>query len=574
MKHASFKRGLACALALASVSALGACSSLPANTEPTALHSFEPPVEEEESLAPQDGREPDLLLRDFYAALARPTQDYQAARAFLAGEAAQNWRAEERTLVVDRFDVNSQVSPADNRRVFDVSGIVVGQLANDGSYTPDHSTYTAHIEMQKVDGQWRITALPAGVVIERVELRNHYDPRNIYFLAPGADVLAQDRRWTYNGQTNVVTVLINMLIEGASQQLRPGVTSAIPADATFLGLNEGVYEFSGFQNVSPEDRLRFGAQLVWTLADAGVPGPYDVLVDGVPLSPGYASLSTDDFAGYNPQFTSASVKPIYALHDGHLYRVGSSGIEAVPGEVGTGKEVQSVDISPNQRVAAVRPTGNGNEKELAIGTLEGPLTVVGSNDTITRPSFEFNDSAVWAVVGESDVVRVVRAPNTGEISQQPVDASALSGIDGEISVLRLSPSGVRVVMIIDGHLYLGVVERQANGSRRIVNVHELAPALAGTAVSVAWQPSGSLIVGTSSAETPVWRVEYDGSAVATLPSGNVTAPVVAVASTGSTIYLTDAIAIRQYTTGAAADTSFWREVPGLQGLRSAPIVAQ
>lgn len=560
--------------ALASISVLGACSSLPANTEPTALHSFEPPVVEEESLAPQDGREPDLLLRDFYAALARPTQDYQAARAFLAGDAAQNWRAEDRTLVVDRIDINSQVSQSENRRVFDVSGIVVGQLATDGSYTPDHSTYTAHIEMQKVDGQWRITALPAGVVIERVELRNHYDPRNVYFLAPGGNVLAQDRRWTYNGQTNMVTVLVNMLIEGPSQQIRPGVFSAIPKEATFLGLNDGVYEFTGFQKATPEERLQFGAQLVWTLADAGVPGPYDVLLDGVPLSPGYASLSTDDFAAYNPQVATAAVQPIYALHDGHVYRVASSGIEPVPGEVGVGRPVQSADISPRQRVAAVRATGNGNEKELVIGTLDGAVTVVGRNDMITRPSFEFDDSAVWTVVGESDVVRVVRAPNTGDISQQPVDTSSLSAIEGEISVLRLSPSGVRVAMTINGHLYMGVVERQANGARRIVNVHELAPALAGTAVSVAWQPAGSLVVGTSSAETPIWRVEYDGSAVATLPSGNVTAPVVAVASTGTTVYLTDAIAIRQYTTGAGADTSFWREVPGLQGLRSAPIVAQ
>ena len=107
----------------------------------------------------------------------------------------------------------------------------------------------------------------------------------------------------------------------------------------------------------------------------------------------------------------------------------------------------------------------------------------------------------------------------------------------------------------------------------MVNVTEIAAQLDGTAVSLDWQADGSLVVGTSSAESPLWRVEQDGSSLVSLPSGNVTAPVVAVASGQNTLYLTDALAMRQLPANGTSDSAFWREVPGLQGVRSAPVVA-
>lgn len=121
-------------------------------------------------------------------------------------------------------------------------------------------------------------------------------------------------------------------------------------------------------------------------------------------------------------------------------------------------------------------------------------------------------------------------------------------------------------------MYTGVVQHTTTGERKIVNVHEMATEIGGTALSLDWQPDGSLLVGTSAADTPVWRVEQDGSAVSSLPSGNVTAPVVAVAASGSTLYITDAHATLQLP-ASGSETSFWREVPGLQGQRSVPAVA-
>ena len=89
--------------------------------------------------------------------------------------------------------------------------------------------------------------------------------------------------------------------------------------------------------------------------------------------------------------------------------------------------------------------------------------------------------------------------------------------------------------------------------------------------ALALQADGSLVVGTSTQEAPVWRVEQDGSSVSTLPSGNITIPVVSIAASPSTLYITDYHAMLQLP--VETESTYWREVPSMQGMRSAPIVA-
>ena len=73
------------------------------------------------------------------------------------------------------------------------------------------------------------------------------------------------------------------------------------------------------------------------------------------------------------------------------------------------------------------------------------------------------------------------------------------------------------------------------------------------------------------ADAPVWRVEPDGSGATPLPSGNITAPVTAVATSSTTLYLTDARATLQLPVNANS-SAFWREVPALAGTMALPIV--
>ena len=114
---------------------------------------------------------------------------------------------------------------------------------------------------------------------------------------------------------------------------------------------------------------------------------------------------------------------------------------------------------------------------------------------------------------------------------------------------------------------------RAAGAGAIVNVLEYSYELGGSVVSADWHPDGSLIVGTSNPASPVMRVEQDGSSTTALSLGNISAPVVAVAASPNMLYATDANAILQMPV-SGADTPIWREVPGLQGVRSLPIIAR
>ena len=61
------------AVAVASIIALtSGCTSLPANTDPHVLHPFDEQTAGGPDVTPVQGREPDLLLRDFYSAAAVP----------------------------------------------------------------------------------------------------------------------------------------------------------------------------------------------------------------------------------------------------------------------------------------------------------------------------------------------------------------------------------------------------------------------------------------------------------------------------------------------------------------------
>ncbi|MDN5728945.1 MAG: MtrAB system accessory lipoprotein LpqB [Corynebacterium casei] len=556
------------ALAITALS-LSACSTLPSSSDPQVLRSFSPQPEVDPAVGPTPGQEADLLVREFYSAAAIPSSDYSAARSFLSPEAAENWNPEESMRIVDLIELTSQNTQGSNQRTFTVRGSVIGSIASGGSYVPENSGYETTIRMEQVDGEWRITDLPDGVVFERTELRNHYQPLPVYFYRQTGSVLVTDRRWLFGSQTSLDAQLITLLLEGPSARIAPATTTVVPEEATFVGFEDGVYNFAGMQNMSADDRLRFAAELVWTLSHAGVQEPYSVTADGAPLVENLESMTTDDFAEYNPRVASNSVAPLYALNDGNILQVSGNAAEPLEGSLGDSGNIESADISANGVVAAVRR--EGDESQLIFGEVEGQPEEALQAETISRPTFENAGQAAWAVVEGDEIMRLVRSPQTGEVTTTRVDKSELDDIDGEISVIRLSNSGAQAAMIIGGEVYIGVVERQRSGDFRLTNVYNPASELGGTALSLDWQADGSLVVGTSTQETPVWRVEQDGSSVSTLPSGNITIPVVSIAASPSTLYITDYHAMLQLP--VETESTYWREVPGMQGLRSAPIVA-
>lgn len=559
--------------ALAGATLFG-CAQLPATSDPHVLRSYTPEVTAAPVVAPEAGREPDLLLRDFYTASAIPSSDYEAARAFMTQQASAAWDPTDEMLVVDRIGVTTLAGGTSTKRSFSVHGSVVGVVAEGGAFRPERGSYEATIEMELAGGEWRISSLPAGVVLERTELRNQYQPFNLYFFDTQGQELVTDRRWLFTRRETLPSALISLMMEGPSARLQPALSNMLPAEASYTGVEEGTYLFSGFSAVSEEDRTRFAAQVVWTLASAGVSGPFRLVADGAPLLPDAASLKTDDFGDLSPLVQSAGESILYSLADGTVSRVEAGSVSPASGDLGFAGDVQTAEITADGNwVAVFGGDGEGTRARLRAGSFESGGRELAEAKTFTRPSFEAEAAAVWTVADGTRILRTVQSAATGEVTTEEIVAEMPDGVEGNISVLRLSRSGARVVMVVDGHLYTGIVERRAPGERAIVNVVEYAAELGGSVVAADWQPDGSLIVGTSSSASPVLRVEQDGSSFTALSVGNISAPVVAVAASPNVLYVTDANAVLQLT-GTGSENPLWREVPGLQGVRALPIVAR
>ena len=566
------RKTLAC-LTVALTTLVAGCASLPTNSAPHVIRSFAPEETETQAAGPKDGQESDLLLRDFYHASATPDSDYEAARAYLTEGASAAWDPSGQKLVVDSIGMTTLPGSSVGQRSYSVHGEVVGVVRSGGSYSPERGDYEATIDMEMVDGQWRISSLPEGVVFERTELRNQYQPYNLYFFDQDDRELVTDRRWVHSRRETLASDLIGLLMEGPSERLRPALTGSLPSSVSYTGEQDGAYTFTGFAGVSEDERARFAAQVVWTLATAGVTGPYELKADGQPLIDGTDSLDTDDFIAASPLVETVGETKLYALAGGKVVRVDERSTQPVEGTLGAANDVIFADIAKDGEWAAIfgKP-GDAEDDIFRVGKFDGSEAEVMRAGTFTRPAFEPDAAAVWAVADGKRILRTVQSAATGSLTTGEVKVELPDGVDGNISVLRLSRTGTRVVMVIDGRLYTGIVRRQPSGERSIVNVYEYAHELSGSVISADWRPDGSLLVGTTST-TPVMRVEQDGSSMTAMSAGNISAPVVAVAASPSTLYVTDANALLQVP-ASGADNPIWREVPGLEGVRALPITSR
>lgn len=555
---------------------VSSCASLPNSSEPQSLKRLDNPSSQQDS-GPISGREPDLLLRDFYANSANPLKQYAQARNYLTPDANNQWKPGPETVIIDRIGMSRNSTAGADHVSYTVTGTIVGTLGEGGAYNPRNEDYRAVVTLERRDGEWRIAELPNQAIIERTELRNRYIPRDLYFFDPTGNTLVPDRRWMFAGTNTQDTALISLLLAGPSPTLAPGVMDELPNSAAYTRTNNGVYELTGLSSLSEAARRRLAAQLTWTLALAEISEPFSFSIDGdlVRNDRNNPKLSVNDFPEYNPSASGTSAGVLYALTNGKTSSISDGNVVAVPGFLGTNGGIESMDVASlnhtNVAASVVTTNAEGDKKsQLYMGPVDGDSTKILTAATLTKPTFEANSQAVWTVMDGNKVMRVAQSSSSSSISQTEVDTSELGENHGDISVLRLSPTGVQAAFIVDGRVYVATVARPTAGDRKLTNVRELVPAIGDSAITLEWSVNSTLLVGTVSTDTPVWRAEVDGSSAIPLSSGNIVAPVVAVSSNSSTVFITDSRAALQLST--SGNSTYWREVPGLEGARSITIV--
>ena len=271
----------------------GACASLPESSSPQAIGTLATAVPGTSVESPASGREPDLLVRDFVKASTDPSNRHAAARQYLTKDASARWDDAASAVIVDKVDVLS-VSRTSTEAVYTIRVNKVGRLDPGGLYVPEEGSFEARMTLALTDGEWRISDLPPGVIMERPQFLGAYQRKSLFFLDPTSQTVVPDLRWISGGQDQVAAQLIGLMIDGPKAALAPAVRNELGNGVSVIGpitkadgkpgqvgVGLGGVRIN-FRLDNPMDaatRGLFAAQVIWTLANADVAGPYVLEID-------------------------------------------------------------------------------------------------------------------------------------------------------------------------------------------------------------------------------------------------------------------------------------------------------
>jgi hypothetical protein len=521
------RRAVARWLALAAVLLpVSACSTVPSSS-PTVEITQAPtrPVEEVgiEPLPPEPGATPEEIVRGFIDAAASVRAGHPVARQHLATEPAENWSDEGGITVLSP----DYATVTTNAGAVAVTANLVGTVDERGVFTVGGDRrFTRQFALEQVDGEWRISDPPDGLIILQPDFERLYDQLPAYFLDPTRQRVVPDPRFLIRG-TARPTALVQRVLDGPSGPVAAGVLNPLAGvqlrNAVVVEDQRAVVDLTALTTDPAPVLSEICAQLVWTLGQSELPiATVEIRVDGQPVNvDGVPDEQTvDDWQSFNPDAVPLDAVGHYL--SGGAVRTVTTG-DPVPGPAGTGEyQLSSAAVSADPRtrklafLAGVQQGAGG--ATLFAGPYGGNLSAVVTGRTLSSPTVAATRSEAWVVRDGTDVVR---APFGG--APQAVNAPTLAGL-GQADALRLSPDAVRAALVIDGPggrtLYVGTVVRAESGAVELRDLRGIAPTLS-QVVDVAWRDSQTLLVlaGNTAADRIVpYSVGVDGWGLTAVPT--------------------------------------------------------
>lgn len=518
------------------------------------------------------------LVRDFVFASGSEADRHGSARRFLAPEAAGWDDAADLTVLAGQLDT---VPPPDRRDVgsgwgpdadpdtdtIRIRGTAIGRVTSSGSFEPQQTTFERDVTVTRRDGQWRISALPDGVVVPFGIFRENYRPVRTWFVDPVRRLAVPDLRYLPSVPARAQAArVMELLIAGPSGALLGAAVSQFPPGAQ-LRSNVAVgpdgalnVDLTGLGDLDEPSRRLLAAQVVLTLAEVNVLH-VRLLVDGEPLLPDAPVLAREDVAALSAEVQPGADVPGLVVSGGRLRQLtGPEPGTPFVGPVGNGSyDVESAASTVDgQRLAVVARQENRRTLLIGGGAGGGVAPVSLAAGTMTRPSWTPTGTEVWTVLDSRVVARVLVDP-AGATNTGQVNADELAAL-GPIRDVRLSRDGMRVIAVVGGRLYTGAVARSIDGEVALRNLRVLRPADLGEVVAADWRSTESVVAVTRGAQQLVAQVTVDGLNLQQVLGNNLTPPLTAIAAAANRpLLVTDQSGVWSF---AGGDQAAWRQVLG------------
>jgi hypothetical protein len=439
------------ALAIVVLLAVAGCAVIPTNgavgkSDPMTPSNNEVNVDLQQ-FAPVDGASPESIIRGFIESGTGFSDDFQVARLYLTPGLAQSWAPDKRTLVyADSF----AVTPAQEKDSYALKFDVVSSVDATGVLTPAKAPATESLAMKmvQVDGEWRISEAPDGVLLTEATFQTLFSPVSLYFYDPSFTYGVPDVRWLAVRSSRTPTAIVRAMLAGPAPYLQGAVVSAFPNGIALA--RDSVPVINGVAKVgltaqqllesSVEQRQQMQAQLLVTLRK-GLNTVTDVqfLADDREVDMGGPSDAV------TPMTIDNTVPPTQvALAGNELATFDGSKISPIPDLPPVSELAPSVPaISYSGRNFAFR-AGPGNQI-YSVAPGQQPVLAI-SGVALTAPSFAPN-GWLWSAAGDGSGLVIAINAGDGTHLGQPVLLTVPWLVGQQVTAMRVSRDGTRMLVV-------------------------------------------------------------------------------------------------------------------------------
>jgi hypothetical protein len=527
--------------------ALAACSGVPTGSGPHVVATIGGAVAPSGAavVTPHPGADSREIVQGFLQENASEDAQHTAARSFLTPAAAKNW-VDTFATVVDSLRIGE---PDLITQAVTVTGNKLGTLDASGAYHPVTNSGTTgspspvsswNLRVSQVNGQWRITNPPTGLLIDENEFGDTYKPHPVYFLDQTQKRLVPDLRYSPLDAQTLCTWLLDQLTAGPPQDLASAnaiteLPDQGPHPTVTFGQSAINVDIPGANQLDAQTKQRLAAQLAYTFSL----NLTEFASQSISLTDGTKPVALAGVPGLFSEQSFPSFAPVAAAPSSTVYFVRNGVVVShqgtpVGGQAGTsGADVGSVAIAHRGSATLIAATrGKAGHETLALGPLGGALTPADiGTGSLTRPAWAPGLDEVW--IGDGS--KLMRVPGVGARAAVVSLAQANGALSGQIDIeaVAFSPDGARVALVIStsnnsqgySQVWVGTINRGAGGGNGPASVSiENLQAITPTSLvlsDVAWNDDSTLYtVGHVAGGFGIWSVQVDGSLLEPRPVTN------------------------------------------------------